>query len=81
MTMESAGTDSPILDFCRAGHSTQAHQLRASGYNGISLHACNCDDLVSLEVVRDKLETCLGSVPAKSVEMDEPSSRPGYHRP
>ena len=67
--MGTAGTDSPILNLCRAGHSTQAHQLGASSYDGIALHTCNCNDLVSFEVVRDKLDTCLESVPAKSVEI------------
>ena len=66
MTMKTSGTDSPIFDLCRAGHSTQAHQLGASSYDGIALHTCNCNDLVSLEVVRDKLDTCLESVPAKA---------------
>lgn len=77
----TAGTNSSILDFCRAGHSTQAHQLGASRYDGIALHACNCDDLVSLEVVCDKLDTCLEPVPPRSAEMSEPSSRPDYHQP
>jgi len=81
MTTGTAGTDCPILDLRRAGHSTHAHQLGASSYDGIALHTCNCNNLVSLEVVRDKLDTCLESVPAKSVEMGEPSSRRGYHRP
>ena len=54
--METAGTDSPIFDLCRAGHSTQAHQLGASSYDGIALHTCNCDDLVSFKVVCDKLD-------------------------
>ena len=68
MTTETAGTDSPIFDLCRARHSTQAHQLGASSYDGIALHTCNCDDLVSFKVVCDKLDICLESVLAKSVE-------------